>query len=113
MLRSVLVFIFVISEMCTPLGMGELGTQPLEVSETFHTPQCFKPLLAQGMIMLSCSGVQLELLDFCVNSVDFVVIVSEVVKLHHDSPVFKAVGMLKHNKGLRIWSSEYCVEPVG
>jgi hypothetical protein len=42
---NVVFIIFIISEACTPLETGELGTQPFKVSETFSAPQCLKPLL--------------------------------------------------------------------
>jgi hypothetical protein len=64
---SVLFIISIVSEMCAPLGMGRLGTQPFKVSKTFCTPQHFESLLAQGMILLNSRGIQLEPANFCIN----------------------------------------------
>jgi hypothetical protein len=105
--------IFFVSEMCAPLGMGGLGTQPFEVSETFSTPQCFESLFTYGMVLLNGGGVQLESVDFCIDSIEFFIIVLVVGEVSGDSPVIKFVGTFEHNEVLGVRSSKHQAEPLG
>jgi hypothetical protein len=101
-----IVVFFIIGKVSAPLGMGRLGTQPFEVSETFSAPQCFEPLLAQAMIMLNGSNILLELMYFCICSSDFLVIGPKAIKLGCDSPVFEMLHMFQQDQELRIWPSK-------
>jgi hypothetical protein len=89
------VIIFIIGKMCAPLGMGGLGTQPLEVSKTFCTPGHLELLLTQGTIMLNCGNVLLELANPCISGGDFLVISSKAIELGRDPPVFKSSCVLQ------------------
>jgi hypothetical protein len=91
-----IIVIFIIHEVCAPLGMGRLGTQPFEVSETFSTPGSLKPLLAQGTILLNSGGVQLELMDFCIDFLVFFVILLVVEEVGCDSPIIHFLCTFNH-----------------
>jgi hypothetical protein len=94
-LRVVFVF-FIICEMCAPLDMGRLGTQPFKVSETFSAPQCFKLLLAQGTILLNSRGIQLEPVDFCMDFLIFFIVLLVVEEVSCDTPVIHPAHTFKH-----------------
>jgi hypothetical protein len=104
-------FIFTISEMCAPLGMGGLGTQPFEVSETFSAPQSFELLLTQGMTLLNSGGIQLEPMDFFVDFLVLFVILSIVEEVCCNTPIIHFVGVLNHLEELSMWPCEYSMEP--
>jgi hypothetical protein len=95
LLHTIFVVVFFISEMHGPLSTGRLGTQPFKVSKTFYTLGHFELLLTQGMIMLNCSNVLLELVDFCIGSGDFLVIGSKVIKFGSNAPVLEASCMFQ------------------
>jgi hypothetical protein len=108
----IFIIIFFVCEMSAPLGIGRLGTQPFEVSETFYTPRHLKPLLTQGTIMLNRGNILLELANFCICCGNFLVIGSKVIKFHGDSLVLELLGMFQQHQELRIQSSKYCSEPT-
>jgi hypothetical protein len=107
-----IVVFFVIHEVCAPLGMGGLGTQPFKVSETFSTPGSLKPLLAQGTILLNSRGIQLELMDFCIDFLVFFVIFSVSEEVSCNSPIVHFLCTFDHLQELGVQSSEDTVEPL-
>jgi hypothetical protein len=105
------VVFFVVCEVCAPLGMGGLGSQPFEVSETFSTPGSLKPLLTQGTILLNSGGIQWELVDFCIDFLVFFVVLSVSEEVGHNSPIVHFPCTLNHLQELGVWASENAPEP--
>jgi hypothetical protein len=112
-LWSEVIFIFFVSETCAPLGMGRLGTQPFEVSETFSTPGHFKLLLAQGTILLKGGGVQLEPADFCVDNIVLIIIGAVSVEVYCNPPIIELACTFKHGEELGMQPCKYPSEPLG
>jgi hypothetical protein len=80
-------FVFIICETYAPLGMGGLGTQPFEVSETFSAPRHFELLFTQGTILLNSGGIQLEPMDCCIDFLVFFIVLLMVEELGCNTPV--------------------------
>jgi hypothetical protein len=107
-----LTIVFLVLKTCGPLGMGGLGSQPFEVSETFSTPQHFNTLFTYGTILVNSSGVQLQLADMGVDIGEFGVIFSVVEEVCSNPPVFELLCKLNYIEELGVWTGEYGPEPL-
>jgi hypothetical protein len=64
------------------------------------------------MIILNGCNILLELADFCICSSNFLVVGSKTIEFGGNSPVLEAPHMLEENQELRVWPSEYRLEPM-
>jgi hypothetical protein len=63
--------------------------------------------------LVNSAGIQLKPLDFCINGVEFFIVLSIVDEVCCDAPVFKFACTFDHVQELGVWPYEYPPEPPG